>query len=115
MDKPEDIFFFHSLFDYHQRREEALAYVQPSQLLISLRSGILTFSNLQIIGEVQKIEEGDKLLNVFLTNEKKIERLSRKINQSKSIRRQRTWYQIILRLYQEMLYAGLRMKELEDG
>ncbi len=115
MDKPEDPFFLHSLFDYHKRRETALGYATASNLLISIRSAIIMFANLSIIDASQIVEEGVDLYEKTLTNQKKIERLTKKIRMSKSIKRQRIWYRIILRLHEEMLQAELKMKELESG
>ena len=115
MDNQEDVFFLHSLLDYHQRREEALGYAMISDLLLSLRSTILFLSSVSVIESIQKLTEGTELHGQAMNNRKKIDRLSRKIKQSKSIKRQRTWYRVILRLHEEILQAEFRMKELADG
>ncbi len=115
MDKAEDHFFLHSLFDYHQRREAALGYATASDLLISIQSAIITDAGTSILTAFQALEEGADLYEKAISNQKKIERLTKKIRQSKSIKRQRIWYRIILRLHEESLRAELRTEEMIHG
>lgn len=104
-----------SLFDYHQRREEALGYVSASNLLLSLASAIILYANLSFIEANQRTEKAAELLKIIVGNQKKITRLSKKIESSKSINRQRTWYRVVLRLYEEVLNAEYEMKEMNHG
>lgn len=112
---PEDIFFLHSLFDYHQRREDALGYAIASNLLLSIASSILFFSTLAVIESSKNTKRGAELLATIGDNKQKIRRLTKKIRSSRSINRQRTWYKIILRLSAEIMQAEYELKELADG
>ena len=109
-----DTYFLHNLYEFHWRRERAIGYVEPSNLLMSLRSSIVLMAATRFLESSMNMEEGEKLYSLVMNNKKKIDRLSRRIRKTRSKKRARTWYAIVVRLYDELEEANRKLKGLEN-
>lgn len=114
MTEETDTYFLHNLYEFHLRRERAIGYVEPSNLLMSLRSSIVLMAATGFLESTMKLEEGGELFELVMSNKKKIDRLSRRIRKTRSKKRARTWYAIVVRLYDELEEANRKLKDLEN-
>ena len=110
-----DLYFLHNLYEFHLRRERALSYIEPSNLLLSLRSSIVLLAATRFLDSSIKMDEGEKLFSLIMSNKKKIDRLIRRIRKSRSKKGIRTWYAIIVRLYDELEDANKKLEDLANG
>ena len=110
-----DLYFLHNLYEFHLRRERALSYVEPSNLLLSIRSSIVLLAATRYLETSMKMDDGEKLFSLVMNNKKKIDRLTKRIRKSRSKKRIRTWYAIIVRLYDELEEANRKLEDLANG
>jgi hypothetical protein len=110
-----DVMFLYSLYEYHLRREKALGFAEPSNLLMSIRAALVLIAASRFAKSAIELEEGEKLYSLVAANQKKILRLAKRIRKSRNKKHIRTWYAIILRLYDELEEANKKLGEMADG
>ena len=109
-----DLYLLHNLYEFHLRRERALGYVEPSDLLLSIRSAIVCVAASRFLKTSLETDEGEKLYTLVMTNKKKIDRLTKRIKKSRSKKRIRTWYAIIVKLYDELEETNEKLEKLAN-
>ena len=109
-----DLYLLHNLYEFHLRRERALGYVEPSDFLLSIRSVIVLVPASRFLETSLKVVEGEKLYTLVMANKKKIDRLTRRIRKSRSKKRIRTWYAIIVKLYDQLEEANEKLEKLAN-
>ena len=111
----ENLTYLHRLSIYLEYRDIAVGREEPSNLSSSMNSYIFQLTSVGFLTSVRALGEAADLMNTITKNRAKAERLIKKVERTKSIKRARTWYSIVVRLYQEAEEAGERLKELENG
>ena len=109
-----DLYLLHNLYEFHLRRERALGYVEASDFLLSIRSAITCVAASRFLAVSLKTIDDEELYTLVMANKKKIDRLTKRIRKSRSKKRIRTWYAIIVKLYDELEEANEKLGKLAN-
>lgn len=111
----DEFIFAMNLYDFYERREQALGFTEPSPFLQSMQSAIVLEASKTFVSAAQRMDEAQKLHELIQKNSEKIAKLSKRIESSKSEKRIRTWYTVVLKLYEEADEAQKKLEAMSDG